>query len=161
MTTVSLIVAYSQNRAIGKDNELPWRLPSDLAHFKRHTLGRPIIMGRKTWESLGRPLPGRLNIVLSRSEDASFPGAMRADSIERALQLVGTAPEVFIIGGAQVYEQALPRVSRIIATEVDTTVEADAFFPELDSGEWEEVSREVQPPENGLHFAFVEYRRRT
>jgi len=160
VTVLSLIVAYSKNRAIGKDNKLPWRLPSDLAHFKRNTLGRPIIMGRKTWESLGRPLPGRLNIVVSRTPNASFPGAMRADSLDRALQLVGTAPEVFIIGGAQLYEQALAKVSRIVATEIDTTVEADAFFPELNKSEWEEVSREVQPPENGLHFAFVEYRRK-
>lgn len=159
MTRLSLIVAYSRNRAIGKNNQLPWRLPSDLAHFKRQTMGHPIIMGRNTWESLGRPLPGRDNIVVSRSGQGNFKGATRVDSIEAAIAAVAGDAEAYVIGGAQIYEQTLPQATRIVATEIDQTVEGDVFFPTLDSREWTETSRETQPEENGLCFAFVEYRR--
>lgn len=159
MSEIALIVAYSRNRVIGKDNQLPWRLPSDLAHFKRHTLGHPIIMGRKTWASLGRPLPGRHNIVISRSGVGDFTGATRVDSIEAAIDAARGNGQVFVIGGAQIYEQSLPKATRVIATEIDAIMAGDAFFPTLDPRQWTEVSREAQPAENGLRFAFVEYRR--
>lgn len=160
MSQVSLIVAYSRNRTIGKDNQLPWRLPGDLAHFKRHTLGCPIIMGRKTWLSLGRPLPGRTNIVVSRSGQGDFTGAVLVNSLQAALEHTAAEREVFMIGGAQLYADALPLVDRIVATEVHADVEGDAFFPELDQNVWIETDRQPQPPENGLAYDFVEYRRR-
>jgi dihydrofolate reductase len=161
MTTVSLIVAYSRNRVIGKDNQLPWRLPSDLAHFKRQTLGKPIIMGRKTWLSLGRPLPGRTNIVVSRSGSGDFTGAVLVSSLAAALEAAGQVPEVCIIGGAQLYREALPQVDSIVATEIDADVSGDAFFPELAANQWVETNRQSQPPENGLAYDFVHYQRRT
>lgn len=160
MTTVSLIVAYSRNRVIGKDNQLPWRLPGDLAHFKRNTLGKPIIMGRKTWESLGRPLPGRLNVVVSKSGKGNFEGALLVDSLQAALAATDNVPEVFIIGGAQLYGQALSVADRIVATEIDAVVDGDAFFDQINPSDWVQTTREVQPPENGLTYAFVEYERR-
>lgn len=132
MTTVSLIVAYSRNRVIGKDNQLPWKLPGDLAHFKRQTLGKPIIMGRKTWLSLGRPLPGRTNIVVSRSGQGDFTGAVLVDSIDAAFDAAGDVDEVCVIGGAQLYADALSKVDKIVATEIDIEIQGDAFFPELD-----------------------------
>jgi dihydrofolate reductase len=157
MTQLSMIVAYSRNRAIGKDNQLPWRLPGDLAHFKRHTLGKPIIMGRKTWDSLGRPLPGRHNIVVSLAGQSDFTGATQVNSLEAALAAAGDEPEVFLIGGAQLYAEAMPKADRIVATEISADIEGDAFFPALNANEWVETRRESQPPENGLPYDFVEY----
>jgi len=173
MTTISLIVAYSRNRVIGKNNKLPWRLPGDLAHFKRQTLGKPIIMGRKTWLSLGRPLPGRANIVVSRSGAGDFTGAVRVDSVQKAFEAAFEAvkssnsaqagdqvDEVCIIGGAQLYADTLDRVDRIVATQIDADIEGDAFFPELDPSVWIQTVRQTQPPENDLTYEFVEYRRK-
>lgn len=157
---VSLIVAYSRNRVIGKDNQLPWKLSGDLAHFKRQTLGKPIIMGRKTWLSLGRPLPGRTNIVVSRSGQGDFTGAVLVDSLQAAFNAAGNVEEVCIIGGAQLYADALSKVDKVIATEIDIDVEGDAFFPELDPQVWVQTARQAQPPENSLAYDFVEYRRR-
>lgn len=157
---VSLIVAYSRNRVIGKDNQLPWKLPGDLAHFKRQTLGKPIIMGRKTWLSLGRPLPGRTNIVVSRSGQGDFTGAVLVDSLQAAFNAAGNVEEVCIIGGAQLYADALSKVDKVIATEIDIDVEGDAFFPELDPQVWVQTARQAQPSENSLAYDFVEYRRR-
>jgi dihydrofolate reductase len=159
MTSLSIIVAYSRNRVIGKDNQLPWRLPSDLAHFKRQTSGHPIIMGRKTWESLGRPLPNRHNIVISRKGIGDFTGATRVHSLEEAIAAAGPVEQAFIIGGSQLYEQSLPAVDEVIATEIDADIEGDAFFAPLLQTEWVEYSREGQAPENGLPFSFVTYRR--
>jgi dihydrofolate reductase len=157
---LSLIVAYAQNRIIGRDNTLPWKLPSDLAHFKRTTLGHPIIMGRKTWESLGRPLPGRRNIVISR--DANYPaqGAECVTSLAQAITSVQDLDEAFVIGGAQIYQEALPFAQQVIATEVLESVEGDAFFAPLDKGQWIETSRKPQPVENGLRFDIVHYQRK-
>lgn len=171
MTTVSLIVAYSRNRVIGKDNQLPWKLPGDLAHFKRQTLGKPIIMGRKTWESLGRPLPGRTNIVVTRSAqdldtaelESRFAGAVVVDSIDAAFKATCTAgdvPEVCLIGGAQLYADALDKVDRIVATEIDLDIDGDAYFPVLDPEQWVETDRQAQPAENGLSYDFVQYQRK-
>ncbi len=156
---LTLVVAYAANRTIGRDNALPWRLPGDLAHFKRTTLGAPILMGRKTWESLGRPLPGRRNIVVSRNRDYRAEGAEIVADIPAALRLAGDVAEVFVIGGAQIYQQALLSADRIVATEIAAAVEGDAWFPALPAGVWLEVSRQPQPEENGLRYDFVEYRR--
>ncbi|CAN1563687.1 FolA Dihydrofolate reductase [Burkholderiaceae bacterium] len=157
---LSLIVAYAQNRVIGRDNTLPWKLPSDLAHFKRTTLGHPIIMGRKTWESLGRPLPGRRNIVISR--DANYPaqGAECVTSLAQAIAAVQDLEEAFVIGGAQIYQEALPFAQQVIATEVQESVEGDAFFAPLDKAQWIEASRQSHPTENGLRFDIVHYQRK-
>ncbi|AVJ29950.1 dihydrofolate reductase [Achromobacter spanius] len=155
--SLTLIVAYSTNRAIGRDNALPWKLPGDLAHFKRSTLGHPIIMGRKTWDSLGRPLPGRSNIVISRNPDFSAAGAILAPTLEAAVAACGDIDEAFVIGGAQIYAQALPLARRVLATEVHADVEGDAFFPLLPSFQWKETAREPQPAENGYDYDFVTY----
>lgn len=157
--SLTLIVAYSTNRAIGRDNALPWKLPGDLAHFKRRTLGHPIIMGRKTWDSLGRPLPGRSNIVISRNPDFSAAGAILAPTLEAAVAACGDIDEAFVIGGAQIYAQALPLAKRVLATEVHADVEGDAFFPLLPSFQWKETAREPQPAENGYDYDFVTYER--
>lgn len=163
MTMVSLIVAYSRNRVIGKDNQLPWKLPGDLAHFKRETLGKPIIMGRKTWQSLGRPLPGRTNIVVSRTAPdltpGHFKGAVVVHTLHEAFQAAGDVPEICVIGGAQLYADALDRVDRVVATEIDLEIDGDAYFPVLDPEVWVETVRQPQPPENNLSYDFVEYRR--
>ena len=158
-TRIRLVVAYAENRTIGKDNTLPWRLRGDLMHFKAVTMGHPIIMGRKTWESLGRPLPGRKNIVITRNPNYQAEGATVVPSIEAALQASAPAPEVCIIGGAQIYSQALPLAHAISATEVHASVDGDAHFPALDASQWQEQSRLPQPEENGYRYDFVEYQR--
>ena len=140
MPRLALIVATARNGAIGRDGALPWHLPEDLQHFKRLTLGKPIVMGRLTWESIGRPLPGRTNIVISRSPDYDAPGAEVVPSLDaaltRAAAIAGADGEVMVIGGAQIYRAALPRVERVYRTRVDIDVAGDAFFPELDPAEW-------------------------
>ncbi|MDX3906594.1 MAG: dihydrofolate reductase [Pigmentiphaga sp.] len=154
-----LIVAYARNRVIGRDNALPWRLRGDLAHFKRTTLGHPIIMGRKTWESLGRPLPGRQNIVITRDPAYAAHGATIVHTLDEALSAAGAAEQVFVIGGAQIYAAALARADRIIATEVHADVDGDAWFPPLPADQWRETTRQPQPPEDGLAYDFVTYER--
>ena len=158
---LSLIVAYAENRTIGRENTLPWKLAGDLAHFKRTTLGHPIIMGRKTWDSLGRPLPGRRNIVISRDGSKAAQGAEFVTSLAEALKRLSPNEHAYIIGGAQIYQQALPLVDHVVATEVKALVEGDAFFAALDTSQWKEVSRVSQPPENGLAYDIVQYDRRT
>ncbi|CAB3650702.1 dihydrofolate reductase [Achromobacter pestifer] len=157
--SLTLIVAYSDNRVIGRDNTLPWKLPADLAHFKRSTLGHPIIMGRKTWDSLGRPLPGRSNIVISRNPAFSATGAIVTPTLEAAIAACGDVAQAYVIGGAQIYAQALPLARRVLATEVHAQVDGDAFFPLLPAFEWKETAREPQPAENGYDFDFVTYER--
>ena len=157
---LSLIVAYAENRTIGRENTLPWKLAGDLAHFKRTTLGHPIIMGRKTWDSLGRPLPGRRNIVISRDGSKAAQGAEFVISLAEALKRLSPNEHAYIIGGAQIYQQALPLVDHVVATEVKAVVEGDAFFAALDTSQWKEVSRVSQPPENGLAYDIVQYDRR-
>jgi dihydrofolate reductase len=157
---LSLIVAYAENRTIGRENTLPWKLAGDLAHFKRTTLGHPIIMGRKTWDSLGRPLPGRRNIVISRDGSKAAQGAEFVTSLAQALKRLSPNEHAYIIGGAQIYQQALPLVDHVVATEVKAVVEGDAFFAALDTSQWKEVSRVSQPPENGLAYDIVQYDRR-
>jgi len=156
---LNVIVAYAHNRTIGRDNTLPWKLPGDLAHFKRTTLGCPIVMGRKTWDSLGRPLPGRRNIVITRDATKAFVGAECVTSLFQALEAVKDAEHVFVIGGAQIYQQALPLAHRIFATEIQADIEGDAIFEPLDKTVWVETSRQPQPAENGLAYDLVEYHR--
>ena len=154
-----LIYARARNGVIGKDNQMPWQLPEDLAHFKRVTLGQPVIMGRKTWDSLParfRPLPGRVNIVITRQSNWHAEGALRAASIEDAMRLCGDAPQAWIMGGAEIYRQAEPLASTAVVTEIDADFEGDAFAPTLAS-DWQEVQRESHTSASGLGFAFVTY----
>ena len=138
---ISIVVAMAANRVIGKDNQLPWHLPADLKHFKQTTMGKPILMGRKTWESIGRPLPGRTNIVITRDENYDAPGCVVVHSIEAALQATAQQDEVMVIGGAEFYRQVLPRTDRIYLTRINEDFEGDTLFPELDRSEWQEVER--------------------
>lgn len=156
---LTLIVAYAANRVIGRDNALPWKLPGDLAHFKCTTLGHPIVMGRKTWESLGRPLPGRTNVVITRNAGYQAAGAVVVPDIDTALRAAGDTDEVFIIGGAQIFNAVLDHADRIIATEIKAEVEGDSWFPYLPSFRWHEVSRQPQAEENGYAYDFVVYER--
>ncbi|WP_439683124.1 Dihydrofolate reductase [Cupriavidus oxalaticus] len=160
MTILTLVVAKARNGTIGRDNTLPWRLPEDLAHFKRTTMGAPVIMGRKTWDSIGRPLPGRRNIVVSRNPDLRIEGAEVATSLEDAQRLCVGADQIFLIGGAQLYAEAMPSADRLVVTEIDADVEGDAFFPPIDRAQWLETARETHHSEaNGFNYAFVTYDR--
>lgn len=153
---LAIIVARAKNGVIGINNTLPWRLPEDLKHFKNTTLGHPIIMGRNTWESLGKALPGRRNIVVSRNPDYEASGAEVFTSLENAIDACTGNEKVFIIGGAQIYDEALAYVDKLIITEVDLDVDGDAFFPNIDDMMWQEISREEH--HNGeLAYAFVTY----
>ncbi|MDI1274629.1 dihydrofolate reductase [Polaromonas sp.] len=157
MSRINLIYARAANGVIGKDGAMPWHLPEDLAHFKQLTQGCPVIMGRKTWDSLPpkfRPLPGRTNIVITRQADWQAEGAQRAGSLEEALQLAGPAPEVWVIGGAQIYAQAEPLASRIEVTEIAQDFEGDAHAPVLNDT-WRETSRSADLARNGLPYSFV------
>ena len=156
-----LIYARASNGVIGKDGGLPWHLPEDLAHFKRCTLGCPVIMGRKTWDSLPpkfRPLPGRPNIVISRDPAYLAEGAQCATSIEAALALCAPGTDIWVIGGAQIYAQALPLATSVVVTEIACAFEGDAFAPTL-GPEWVETQREPHAALNGLLYAFVTYNR--
>jgi len=128
-----------RNRLIGNNNQLPWHLPADFAHFKSVTMGKPVIMGRKTFESIGKPLPGRTNIVLSRSPDARFEGVECVSSFEQALALVPDADEVMVIGGSTIYEMLLPRADRLYLSYVEAEFDGDAWFPEIDNNQWLEL----------------------
>ena len=141
----SFVVAVARNGVIGHTNGLPWRLPADLAFFKRLTMGHPIIMGRKTYESIGRPLPGRLNIVVTRLPGYHAKGCTVVGSIDAAYVAAGSAEEVFVIGGAQVYEAALARADRIYLTEVESDIEGDTLFPRFDRQGWVETELERHP----------------
>ncbi len=161
MTKLSLIVARARNGVIGRDNALPWRLPEDLAHFKRATMGSPIVMGRRTWDSIGRALPGRRNVVVTRTAGWHADGAEVARSLDEAVEMCGDAPEIFVIGGAELFAAALPRADALVVTEIDRDFEGDTFFPVLDRAHWTEVSREpqVSAGPDPLAFAFVHYAR--
>jgi len=155
MTEVVIIAAVAKNRVIGKDNQLIWNIPEDMAHFKALTAGHTVVMGRKTWESLPprfRPLPGRRNIVISRQDDYAAPGAELADSLENALKLASTAAIVFLIGGEQIYAQAMALADRLEITEVDLEPEGDAWFPEISTVNWKKTSKT-----DGSGYAFVTY----
>jgi dihydrofolate reductase len=138
---ISIIVAMSKNRVIGKDNKMPWHLPADLKHFKSVTMNKPMIMGRKTFESIGRALPGRRNLVITR-QDITFDGCEMFGSLDAAFDAVADAPEVVVIGGAYVFEQIMSRVSRMYLTYIDLETDGDTFFPVWDEHEWQQVSCE-------------------
>lgn len=160
MSTLTLIVATDSAGGIGIRNTLPWKLPQDLAHFKRVTTGHPILMGRKTFESIGRPLPNRRNIVISRNADWHHDGVDAVTSLDAALLLADTE-EVFVIGGAEIYALALPLADRLIVTEIAQHFDCDAFFPPFDNMTWFETARDAHHDDaNGFDFAFVTYQRK-
>lgn len=143
MTILSMIVAHADNRIIGKDNDMPWHLPADLAYFKRTTLGKPVIMGRKTFESIGRPLPNRKNIVISRDQSYQAEGVETVTSVEQALVVAGEVDEVMVIGGGAIYAHCLPSADRLYITHINATINGDTQFPEYDTdNHWKKVSSE-------------------
>jgi len=157
MMRVSLIVAMDKNRVIGKNNRLPWRLPADLRRFKETTMRHALIMGRKTYESIGRALPGRKNIVLTKQKGFQPEGCFTASSIEEAIAMAGTDEEVFVIGGAQVFERALPLAHRIYLTLIEDEFDGDVFFPEFDDRLWVEKDRQSfsADRENPFSYTFL------
>lgn len=153
---VEIIVAMARNRVIGRDNALPWRLPDDLRRFRALTMGHPIVMGRKTWESLGRPLPGRRNLVVSRDGSLAAGGCEVFPTLDAALRSCAGAARIFVIGGAQLYAAALPLAARIHATEIDADFAGDTRFPEVDWSAWRETARETRRcAEQGFDYHFV------
>lgn len=162
MTVLSMIVAHAHNRIIGKDNDMPWHLPADLAYFKKTTLGKPIIMGRKTFESIGRALPGRKNIVISRDQAYHADGVEVVHSVEQALALVIDVEEVMVIGGGAIYQHCLPKAQRLYITHIDADIAGDTQFPAYDvENDWHKVSQEhyLADEKNAYPLAFTVYER--
>ena len=167
MTGLAIIVAAAENGVIGRNNGLPWHLPEDLRYFKRVTMGKPIVMGRKTFESIGRPLPGRSNIVISRNAEFSASGVQVVASLDEALALADKiahmdgAAEVVVIGGAEIYQLAMPLADRLYITEVHASVEGDAMLPPIHWPDWREISRELHAASAGnpFDYSFVVYER--
>lgn len=157
-----LIAALARNGVIGRDNALPWRLRADLQHFKAATMGHSVLMGRKTWESLGRPLPGRSNLVLTRGPSFKAEGVTCFASLDAALAGTADCDKVFVIGGAELYRQALDRADRLMLTEIDADIDGDTHFPPVDWSKFEEIARQAGQADehNQYNYAFVEYRRR-
>lgn len=153
---VSIIVAVSENGIIGKDNDLPWKISEDLKRFKKLTKGHPVIMGRKTHESIGRILPDRLNIVITRDKDVSYNGCITVNSISDAIRKAGNDKEIFIIGGGEIYKKSLGFVDRIYLTKVHQTVEGDTYFPTLNS-DWKETNREDKDGYSFITYDFSRY----
>lgn len=163
--SVELVVAMAQNGVIGRDGDLPWRLSTDLKRFKAITMGKPVIMGRKTWESIGKPLPGRRNIVVTRQADYMVEGAECVSSLDVALALAAggaAGADVCVIGGGQIYAEAIDKADRLHVTHVDAQIDGDTVFPEIASENWEEVSREEVPAGEKDVYAtsYVVYQRR-
>lgn len=157
---LSIIVATDKNHGIGINNQLPWHLPEDLAHFKRSTSGHPIVMGRKTFDSIGRPLPNRQNIVVTRNTEWQHAGVDSVTSIPAALELVA-GKTAFVIGGAEIYQQALAFAQSLIVTEIQQEYQCDAFFPSIDPSIWQEKSREYfVAASNQLHYTIITYTRK-
>jgi dihydrofolate reductase len=154
---VYLVAAVASNGIIGANGQLPWRLPEDLKHFKRLTMGHPIVMGRKTWESLKGPLPGRDNIVVSSRPGYEAPGAAVASSLEAALALCFGEPVVFVIGGARLFAESLPIAAGLVMTEIHRDFAGDTCFPDYDRSRWKETQRERHVTEDGMKFDFVLY----
>jgi dihydrofolate reductase len=160
--SVSIIVAMAQNRTIGVNNTLPWRCPKDLKHFKALTMGHHMIMGRKTFDSIGKPLPGRTTVIVTRNAALKVEGCLVTHSLPEAIKLCANDEEVFIVGGAEIYAQALPLADTLYITEIQQDVEGDAHFPAFDRNAWQETAREVrsQTEPQTLQYHFVTYRRR-
>lgn len=154
MSRIAFVVALDRNRVIGRDGALPWRLPDDMKHVREITMGKPLIMGRRTYESIGRALPGRTSIVLTREASFHAGGVLVAHTPEEALRLAGDVPEVVVFGGAQIFRAFLPRADRIYLTEVDAEVRGDTFFPEIDPAEWRESERVEHGRDERHPFAF-------
>lgn len=157
---LSIIAAVARNGVIGNANRLPWYLPEDLKRFKQLTMGHHIIMGRKTYMSIGRPLPGRHTVVLTRDAKFRVPGCVTAHTLQQALDACGDDPEVFCVGGAEVYAQMLPLANRLYLTEIQAEYAGDAYFPVIDRKHWQETSREHHVSTDGLGYDFVIYDRR-
>ncbi len=158
--SLSIIVAMAHNRVIGAKNDMPWHLPADLKYFKKTTLGKPIIMGRKTFDSIGRPLPGRQNVVVTRNENWAHEGVDVAPSLDEAITMAGEVEEIMITGGAQIFDMAIGSVDKLYITEIDLDVEGDTFFPEFPQADWKEISREAHPSEEDRPaYSFVVYDR--
>lgn len=162
MTSVAIIVAMAKNRTIGLDNTLPWRIPADLKHFKKLTMGHHMIMGRKTFESIGKPLPGRSTVVVSRDRDLKIDGCTVVHSLPEAIATCARDPQIFVVGGADIYAQTLELADTLFITEIQQDVVGDAQFPEFDRTKWQEVSREQhsQQEPQPLEYHFVTYRRK-
>lgn len=158
---ISLIAALSLNHVIGKNNQLPWHMPNDLAHFKELTVGKPVIMGRKTFESIGKPLPKRRNIIITRDKAFTVKGAEVVHSLEEALQKTQNEVEVQIIGGTEIYTQALPFATHMDLTIIDTEIEGDTYFPQWNKTEWREITREdfTKDDEHPYDYHFITYER--
>lgn len=152
---ISIISAMARNRVIGIENRLPWHLPEDLRHFKRLTMGHHIIMGRKTYESIGRPLPGRTTVIVTRDAAYWRTECLVAPSLEEAIRMCGDDDEVFFVGGAEIYAQALPLADRLYLTEIEADYAGDAWFPEIDPADWRETGRESHVSTAGLAYSFV------
>jgi len=158
--TITVIAARARNGVIGRNNEMPWKIPGEQAQFKRITMGHAIVMGRKTWESIGQPLPGRRNIVITRNPQFLAAGAEVVASLDEALALTGAAEEVFVIGGGELYVEAMPRANRMLLSEIDAEVEGDTFFPHFDRRQWRETCREYHPPASeNFGYSLVTYER--
>lgn len=160
---ISLIAAMDENRVIGIDNRLPWKLPADLQYFREVTMGKPILMGRKTYESIGRPLPGRTNIVLTSDPAFTADGCTIVHSVEEGLGAAAGSEEVMVIGGASLYRHMLPIAHRLYVTLIHAEFEGDTWFPEIEAGEWREVERVDHPADerNVYRYSFVRYERRS
>ncbi|MFD1141901.1 dihydrofolate reductase [Larkinella insperata] len=161
---ISLIAAVAEKGVIGRENDLVWHLPDDFKYFKQTTSGHPILMGRKTFESLGKPLPNRLNVVITRNPDYQPAGVVVVDSLEKALEEARktAVPEIFVIGGSEIYRQAIPFADRLYLTEVKASFDGDAWFPDFDKANWREVSRRHHPTDDrhAVAFDFVVWERR-
>jgi dihydrofolate reductase len=151
---IAIIVAAAENGAIGSDNRLPWHLPDDLKRFKALSLGKPVVMGRRTFDSIGRPLPGRTNIVVSRQAGLAIEGVLVVQSLDAALAAAGSVPEIVVIGGAEIFRQVLPRTDTIHLTRVHAPVAGDVFFPELDPAKWREAGVEHHAADERHQYAF-------
>lgn len=154
MSVISLIAALAENRVIGADKTLPWRLPNDLKHFRRLTTGHAVVMGRKNYESIGKPLPERTNIVVTRNRDYRAAGCLIAHSVDEALHLAKDDPEIFVIGGADIFRETLMRAGRLYLTEVHATVPGDVYFPAFDRNAWREIQRERHEPDERHAYAY-------
>ncbi len=159
---ISILVAMAKNRTIGVNNTLPWRCPEDLKHFKTLTMGHHMIMGRKTFDSIGKPLPGRTTVVVSRNNELKVEGCIVVHSLQEAIAACTEDPEIFVVGGAELYQQAISLVDTLYITEIQQDVEGDAHFPEFDTNAWQETSREARSQETPqpLEYHFVTYRRK-
>jgi dihydrofolate reductase len=157
---IAIIVGKASNQVIGHNNTIPWHLSEDLKHFKATTLGHTMIMGRKTYESIGRPLPGRRTIVVSRSAQWSAPGVERADSLAAAIALAGDAKQIFVTGGAGIFREALAIAARLVVTEVNLSPPGDIVFPPIDPAQWQKIAGPTLTGANGIEYSIDTYQRR-